>query len=65
MVPTTAALAEPEPLIMPIALEPTHRGLRNELPRAAGDHAHHVDHRALRLEAVGDAGEQQEGGDQA
>ncbi len=41
-----------------------HRGLRDQLPRPAGDQPHDVDHRALRVEAVGDAGQQQEGGDQ-
>ena len=64
MVPTTAALAEPEPRDHADRARAEHRRLRHHLPRAAGDDPHHVDHRALRVEAVGDAGEQQEGGDQ-
>ncbi len=41
-----------------------HRRLRHHLARATGDDPHHADHGALRVESVGDAGDQQEGGDQ-
>ncbi len=53
MVPTTAALAEPEPLIMPIALDPTTAVCGINCRERAGETPHDVDHRALRVEAVG------------
>ena len=64
MVPTTAALAEPLPLIRPIALDPSTAVcgiICRERRRASRID---IDHRALRVEAVGDAGQQQESGDQ-
>ena len=43
MVPTTAALAEPEPLISPIMLDPT-TAVCGISRRDRGDQPHHVDH---------------------
>ena len=52
MVPTTAALAEPTAADHADRARSEHRGLRDQLPRAAGKQPHHVDHGALRVEAV-------------
>ena len=55
MVPTTAALAEPLPLIMPIALDPSTAVCGTICRERPAKQPHDVDHRALRVEAVGDA----------
>ena len=49
---------------MPIALDPTTAVCGISCRDRPAISAHDVDHRALRLEAVGDAGQQQEGRDQ-
>ena len=64
MLPTTTALAEPLPLTMPIDSEPSTAACGTICRLRAGEPLHDVDHRALRAEAVGDRGQQQEGGDQ-
>ncbi len=63
MVPTTAALAEPLPLISPIALDPT-TAVCGIIRLDRGDQTHDPDHRVLRIEPVGDARQEQERGDQ-